>query len=185
MIADGSVTWTYCGEGTASGVSAVESVEAGPYAAATGTLTVIDTPITGWLSVRNLADVKVGAYLETDAALRIRRENEITGNANGTLDAIRAKLLRVGQGGANPVLDCVVLKTRRWSSASTDFRPSRSRRSCWVATIKRCSIRFSQRRTRASSRTVTPLVAQTTAPDFRTSSSSRDRRKSWCGLSLT
>lgn len=110
VIADGSVTWTYCGEGTASGVSAVESVEAGPYAAATGTLTVIDTPITGWLSVRNLADIKVGAYLETDAALRIRRENEITGNANGTLDAIRAKLLRVGQGGANPVLDCVVFE---------------------------------------------------------------------------
>jgi len=109
-IADGSVTWAYCGDGTASADCAVQSVEAGAYSALANTLTEIETPVTGWLGVRNLTDVAIGSAVELDAALRIRRENELSGNGNGTLNALRAKLLRVGQGTANPVIDCTVFE---------------------------------------------------------------------------
>jgi len=109
-ITDNTIVWAYCGDGTASAASAVQSVEAGAYAALAGTLTEIETPVTGWLGVRNLADVTIGSAVEGDPALRIRRENELSGNGNGTLNALRAKLLRVGQGTANPVVDCTVFE---------------------------------------------------------------------------
>ena len=109
-IVDGSVTWAYCGDGTASADCAVQSVEAGAYSALANTLTEIETPVTGWLGVRNLTDVAIGSAVEGDPPLRIRRENELSGNGNSTLNALRAKLLRVGQGTANPVIDCTVFE---------------------------------------------------------------------------
>ena len=109
-IIDGSVTWSYVGDGTAAIDVAITAEVAGPFAALTGQITQIDSPASGWKSVRNMADCATGAYVETDASLRNRRLNELPGRGNGPLPAIRADLLKVGQGTANAVLDCIVFE---------------------------------------------------------------------------
>jgi uncharacterized phage protein gp47/JayE len=96
-IIDGSVTWSYVGDGTAAIDVAITAEVAGPFAALTGQITQIDSPASGWKSVRNMADCATGAYVETDASLRNRRLNELPGRGNGPLPAIRADLLKVGQ----------------------------------------------------------------------------------------
>ena len=56
------------------GVGTVDasSIDTGPIGALSGTLTVIETPITGWDSVTNATDATLGANLETDPELRAR-----------------------------------------------------------------------------------------------------------------
>jgi uncharacterized phage protein gp47/JayE len=109
-IVDASVTWSYVGEGTAAVDVTFTALDSGPFAALTGQITSIESPVSGWLSVRNMNDALVGAYVETDASLRNRREAELAGRGNGPLPAIRADLLNVGQGTANAVVDCVVFE---------------------------------------------------------------------------
>lgn len=109
-IVDATVTWSYVGDGTAAVDATFTAQVPGPFAALTGQITSIESPVSGWLSVRNMADAAVGAYVETDAALRNRRESELAGRGNGPVPAIRADLLKVGQGTANPVLDCIVFE---------------------------------------------------------------------------
>lgn len=109
-IVDGTVTWRYLGDGKASGDGAAEAEEAGPFAAVSGTLTEIETPVAGWKSAINILDAVVGDYVETDPALRIRRENELEAAAKATINAIRANLLRVGQNTANPVIAVTVFQ---------------------------------------------------------------------------
>jgi uncharacterized phage protein gp47/JayE len=72
-----------------------ESEEYGPWPAAAGTLTVIETPVGGWASVTNALDATPGADVETDAALRLRRDAELASGGKGTVDALRAEVLRV------------------------------------------------------------------------------------------
>lgn len=109
-IVDATVTWSYVGDGTAAVDATFTAQVPGPFAALTGQITSIESPVSGWLSVRNMSDAAVGAYVETDAALRNRRESELAGRGNGPVPAIRADLLKVGQGTANPVLDCIVFE---------------------------------------------------------------------------
>lgn len=109
-IVDASVTWSYVGDGTAAVDVTFTALDPGPFAALTGQITSIESPVSGWLSVRNMNDALVGAYVETDASLRNRREAELAGRGNGPLPAIRADLLKVGQGTANAVVDCVVFE---------------------------------------------------------------------------
>lgn len=109
-IVDASVTWAYVGDGTAAVDVAITASDPGPFAALTGQITSIDSPVSGWLSVRNMADAVVGAYVELDPSLRNRREAELAGRGNGPLPAIRADLLKVGQGTGNAVVDCVVFE---------------------------------------------------------------------------
>lgn len=109
-IVDASVTWSYVGDGTAAVDVTFTALDPGPFAALTGQITSIESPVSGWLSVRNMNDALVGAYVETDASLRNRREAELAGRGNGPLPAIRADLLNVGQGTANAVVDCVVFE---------------------------------------------------------------------------
>ena len=109
-IVDATVTWSYVGDGTAAVDATFSAQVPGPFAALTGQITSIESPVSGWLSVRNMADAAVGAYVETDAALRNRRESELAGRGNGPVPAIRADILKVGQGTASPVLDCIVFE---------------------------------------------------------------------------
>lgn len=109
-IVDASVTWAYVGDGTAAVDVAITASDPGPFAALTGQITSIESPVSGWLSVRNMSDAQVGAYVETDASLRNRREAELAGRGNGPVPAIRADLLKVNQGTANAVVDCVVFE---------------------------------------------------------------------------
>lgn len=95
-ITDNTVTWRFLGNGTAfaEGVAA-ESVDDGPVSGLSGTINVIESPVSGWDSCINLLDVTLGNLLESDEAMRIRRENEIASAGKATVDAVQAALLRV------------------------------------------------------------------------------------------
>lgn len=73
-----------------------QAVESGPVTAPAGTLTVIETPVAGWSSVTNPLDQKLlGTEIESDSALRLRRELSLRALGGASLDAIRAGLLEV------------------------------------------------------------------------------------------
>jgi uncharacterized phage protein gp47/JayE len=86
------------------------AVASGPVIATAGTLTVIDTPRAGLTSVTNATDAKLGSNIETNAALRLRREAELRASGNAALEAIRAKVLAVTDAvtGAALVSACTV-----------------------------------------------------------------------------
>jgi uncharacterized phage protein gp47/JayE len=69
--------------------------ETGPVAAPAGTLTVIETPVAGWVSATNLLDAELGTDEETDAAFRDRRLDLLAATGKGTVEAVRANLLSV------------------------------------------------------------------------------------------
>ena len=66
----------------------------GPVPAPIGTLTNIITPIAGWNSITNLVAGNTGTLVETDAQLRIRRQNSIKLLGSATVEAITANLLQ-------------------------------------------------------------------------------------------
>jgi hypothetical protein len=67
----------------------------GPQEAPAGTLTDILDPVAGWQSVHQTVDADAGSDIETDAALRLRRERSIHVSNGGTVDAIRTALLEL------------------------------------------------------------------------------------------
>lgn len=67
----------------------------GEIPAVAGTLTIIDTPITGWTSVTNAADAVLGSDEESDPELRARRERSVAKAAKGILETIIAEVLEV------------------------------------------------------------------------------------------
>lgn len=94
-ITDGTAVWRYLGEGTGYAEIAAESEETGPKQGASGTINVIETPVAGWSSVINVLDAELGADVETDPALRLRREEEVRGSGRAALESIRAALLQL------------------------------------------------------------------------------------------
>jgi uncharacterized phage protein gp47/JayE len=72
-----------------------EAEAAGVYVANAATITVIATPVSGWTSVTNAEDAAAGSLAETDAALMLRREAELSEAGTGTLPAIRNDLLEL------------------------------------------------------------------------------------------
>lgn len=72
------------------------AVETGPKPAPAGTLTTIVTPVAGWASLSNPLDqFALGRNIETDAALRLRRELSLRAIGGATLEAIRAAVAEV------------------------------------------------------------------------------------------
>lgn len=65
-----------------------------PIAAPINTLVEILTPISGWNSINNPKAGVTGRFVETDAELRIRRNNSIRLLGAGTVESIRARLLQ-------------------------------------------------------------------------------------------
>lgn len=94
-ILDGSVTWRFLGAGEAAVDIPAEGVETGPLLAVSGTLTTIETPVSGWSGVTNVEDADPGSDEESDDALRAKREAELAAAGAGTINAIRADLLKV------------------------------------------------------------------------------------------
>ncbi len=86
---------TNSGGSPASFSSSWRSEQPGPFAANAGTLTVIETPVVGWNSITNAADAIEGIPEDTDAVLRVERENELAAAGACTIDAIRADILQV------------------------------------------------------------------------------------------
>lgn len=109
-FSDGGATWRYLGDGTASVDVPVQAEVAGPYAAVSGTLTEIETPVSGWKSAINILDAQVGDVVEKDPDFRIRRENELQASGDATINAIRSRVLRVGLGTVDAVKACVVFQ---------------------------------------------------------------------------
>lgn len=94
-IHDGTVTWVYCGEGTAAGDTTATATTSGIVPAAAYDLSVIVNSILGWSSVTNLEDAVVGREIATDAELRLLREQELAAGGSSPINALRAELLQV------------------------------------------------------------------------------------------
>ena len=79
------------GAGTVDVTATAENT--GPLGVADSTLTVIVTPVANWDSVTNPAGFYTeGTDLETDDALRLRRQQEIQRSGGSTVDAIEADI---------------------------------------------------------------------------------------------
>ena len=74
---------------------AAECEADGATEAPAGTLTVIETPVSGWTAATNAADATLGAAEELDEAYRVRQVAELEASGAGTVDTIRARVLRV------------------------------------------------------------------------------------------
>lgn len=73
-----------------------QALTTGPVVAPAGTLTVIETPVSGWVSATNALDQSIlGTDIETDQALRLRREQSLRALGGASLDAIRAGIFEV------------------------------------------------------------------------------------------
>jgi len=72
-----------------------EAETAGSTQAPSGTLTVIETPVSGVTSVTNTLDAVVGRETETDTQLRIRRAITLNRPGTATVNGIRNAILNV------------------------------------------------------------------------------------------
>lgn len=81
----------------------IESETAGQIPAYANTLTVIETPVSGWTAFNNPLDLTVGKNTESDPELRLRRQITLATAGAGTLEAIRAAILAL-----DAVKACVV-----------------------------------------------------------------------------
>lgn len=68
----------------------MEAEDTGQVQAPAGTLTVIETPVGGWVAITNPGDAVLGRDVETNTALRLRRASSLQIAGAGTLEAIRA-----------------------------------------------------------------------------------------------
>jgi uncharacterized phage protein gp47/JayE len=123
-VTDNTVTWAYCGRGKAASALPVQSEDTGLKVAVAGTLTTIVTAVSGWQSVGNLLDATLGTDLESDAALRVRRNAELQTQGAGTLGAIRAAVLEVDAGTSSEVTACGVFENT--TDATVDSMPPHS-----------------------------------------------------------
>jgi len=74
---------------------AMNSEEKGVIEAIAGTLTVIETPIFGWETITNGNDALAGRDEETDAELRIRREQSTQALGQNLVDSLFGQLLNI------------------------------------------------------------------------------------------
>lgn len=101
---------TNSGGSPATASVAAEALDTGRTLANAGTITVIATPVTGWTAVTNAADATPGLEIETDAELRLRREQRLQRAGSSPIDAIAAEVEEV-----DGVTQC-----RAWENA-TDY----------------------------------------------------------------
>lgn len=102
---DGTVTWMRLGAGSAFAQVACEATETGPLQGFSASITTIVTPVAGLDSVINPLDATPGRNEETDAELRLRRQQEIAGIGSAPLDALWSEVSQV-----DGVTTCVVFE---------------------------------------------------------------------------
>lgn len=105
-------------DGAGNGTVFATAIETGPIQALTGTLTVIDTPITGWSSVTNSSNAELGTDEETDVELRVRRERSVARDAQSIIDAIYASVANI-----EGVTQAIVLENDTNSTDSNGLPP--------------------------------------------------------------
>lgn len=76
-------------------IVAMQSEETGAVEASSGTLTTIETPIFGWTGITNSSAALVGRDEETDAELRIRREQSTQALGQNLVDSLFGQLLNL------------------------------------------------------------------------------------------
>lgn len=89
----------------------MQSVDTGPIHANAGTLTIISTPIVGWNSVTNAFDATLGAVVQSDTALRLKRQDELAQAGTSTLPSLKANLSALvdsGDGVTQPIISVEV-----------------------------------------------------------------------------
>lgn len=74
-----------------------QAVEKGAIEARAGTLTTIETVIAGWDTATNATDADVGRDIETDADLRIRRDQTLAIFGSCTVDALYSKIRAIDE----------------------------------------------------------------------------------------
>lgn len=94
------VETTTAGDYDITFLSEVAGVDA---VAATGTLTVIASPVAGFSGATNAEDATPGRDLESIEELRARREQELALGGSATVDAVRADVLQL-----DGVIECLV-----------------------------------------------------------------------------
>ena len=75
----------------------LQAETAGNIPAYADTLTVIETPISGWDSFNNDDDINAGTDIETDAEMLARRSETLATAGAGTINSIRARLLELDE----------------------------------------------------------------------------------------
>lgn len=109
------------GSGVQAPVAAVlESVQTGVVAAPAGTLTVIVTARTGWISITNATDAELGQVEAGDVELRAARERELAGAGLTSYAALRAAVSEIDE-----VLQ-VVVRGNETLVTDADGRPAKS-----------------------------------------------------------
>lgn len=81
--------------GVAQALVDVEAVEVGPVDAPRRTLRVIDTPVSGLDRSDNANPAVLGRFEESDADLRLRRDQTLQLAGNATVDAIRSRIRNI------------------------------------------------------------------------------------------
>lgn len=94
---------------------------AGAFEAPAHRITKIATPVSGWLAVTNPTDAQTGTDADDDAALRVRREQELARPGTGTLAALRADVLAHTWRGQHVMSACLVEEN------DSDFRDALGR----------------------------------------------------------
>lgn len=117
-IVDGGVEWRYLGPGTGAVDVAATATETGPVQGFAFSVTVIDTPVSGWQGVINMLDAAVGANIESDSAARARRALSFS-SGESPLDAMRTEILNVPG-----VTSCVIFEN--WTMATVDSIPAKA-----------------------------------------------------------
>ena len=97
------------------------SVNTGPISALSGTLTVINTPVTGWATVTNLSNALEGTNKESNVEFRARRERSVARDAQAIIDAIFAEVRSV-----SGVTQAVVLENDTDSGPDANGLPAHS-----------------------------------------------------------
>lgn len=93
---DGLARWTLTASVTlasGTGTGAVSAEDVGAIAAAIGEIDAIITPVSGWTAVTNAAAAVTGRDIETDAALRLRRQQALRVAGTGSAAAMRSGLI--------------------------------------------------------------------------------------------
>lgn len=104
-ITDGTVHWMYIGSGMGAVDVDMQATDPGPLAAVSGSLISIKTPVSGWTRIWNILDATLGAFVESNAALRLRREDELQASVAAAAEAIRDNILKV-----DGVVSCTVFQ---------------------------------------------------------------------------
>lgn len=103
-----------------------EAQATGVWRANAGTITVIATPVTGWLAVTNPDDATPGTEAEGDAALRVRRVQELAPAETPTLAGIRRTLLDLEDAEGDPWVVAAIVAENTSSATDAQGRPPKS-----------------------------------------------------------